>query len=75
MADGARFRKGWSGSPFHLGYNANEGMDLTPDGRLSEEGPRIGPGEFGRKVKMEVARDTPGRGRGRGKGGKSGEYE
>ena len=50
------FRKGWSGSPFHTGYEANEGMDLG-DAKRAESGPRIGAGVLGKRVTMEVDRD------------------
>ena len=40
----AGFHKGWSGSPFHIGYNANEGMDMGADGARAPSGPRIGSG-------------------------------
>ena len=56
MADGAKFRKGWSGSPFHLGYDANEGMG-APGTAEMETGPRIGSGVLGDRVTTEVQRD------------------
>ncbi len=48
------FHKGWSGSPAHTGYEANEGIDARPP---SERGPRIGAGVLGTRVEMEVERD------------------
>jgi hypothetical protein len=56
----AGFHKGWSGSPFHTGYNANKGMD-TGDAEEGDDGPRIGPGYLGKKVTMEVSKASKGR--------------
>ena len=57
----AGFHKGWSGSPFHTGYNANEGMDTGEDGKRADDGPRIGPGYLGKKVSMEVSKSSKGK--------------
>jgi hypothetical protein len=59
------FHKGWSGSPFHTGYEANEGVDLSADGARAEGGPRIGAGVLGDRVKMEIQRDGGRMGKGR----------
>lgn len=58
MAEKAGFHKGWSGSPFQTGYNANQGMDLGPGGKSSDEMPRVGPGVMGKRVKPEASRST-----------------
>lgn len=58
------FHKGAMGSPFQKEYYGNEGIDMGPGGEPSERGPRIGSGVLGRRVKMEVQRDSsPLRGR------------
>ena len=54
----AGFHKGWSGSPFHTGYNADDGMDMG-EASKREDGPRIGPGYLGKKVSMEVSKASP----------------
>ena len=51
------FHKGWSGSPAHTGYNANEGIDARPP---SEMGPRIGAGVMKGRVRPEIDRDDRG---------------
>jgi hypothetical protein len=51
------FHKGWSGSPFHTGYEGNKGAETGPDGKPSERGPRIGSGVLGMRVETEVTRD------------------
>lgn len=58
------FHKGWSGSPFHTGYEANEGYEAQPP---SDRGPRIGAGVLGQRVDMEVERDAGRDRRGRGR--------
>lgn len=61
------FHKGSLGSPFQLEYMADQGIDARAP---SERGPRIGAGVLGRRVQMEVSRDSSvsRKGRGRGKG-------
>lgn len=59
------FHKGWSGSPFHIGYDADEGIEMGPGGKPSERGPKVGAGVLGERVKMEVDRDGGMKGRGR----------
>jgi hypothetical protein len=52
------FRKGWSGSPFHTGYDANTGMDAGPMAAGSERGPAIGPGVMAKRVSMAVSKNA-----------------
>ena len=51
------FRKGALGSPFSTEYYTNEGMDLGRGGDRTTM-PKIGPGAEGRRVTMEVSRDS-----------------
>jgi hypothetical protein len=53
------FRKGALGSPFSTEYQANEGMDLG-NAERGEGAPRIGPGVLGKKVMMDVQRNSRG---------------
>ena len=63
------FRKGALGSPWSRETYSDEPMDIGTAER-GESGPRIGAGVLGRRVEMEIQRDSmPGkRGRGRGRG-------
>lgn len=54
------FHKGWSDSPFHLGYDADEGYEAMPP---SEPGPMARPGVMQRRVMPDLAtRPETGRG-------------
>lgn len=54
------FHKGSSGSPFQTEYYGNEGIDMGPGGKPSDEMPRIGAGALGRKVQTEMTRTKRG---------------
>lgn len=56
----AGFHKGWSGSPFHTGYNTDEGMDIG-DAQRGDDGPRVGPGKFSKRVTSEISRNSKGK--------------
>lgn len=55
------FKTGWSGSPFHLEYYANEGMKTGEGGKPADRAISVGPGALGKKVTMDYSKNNGGK--------------
>jgi hypothetical protein len=64
----AGFNKGALGSPWSRETYSNEPLDIG-DAEYGEDGPRIASGVLGKRVTMDVQRNS---GRGKDRGGKGG---